>query len=499
MKTNKSLLSVLIVLALCLALLPVSALATSGNFDPTTGGDQTYIPTATMTVYKTDDLGEPLAGAVIALMKEDGTTVYSKATTSTSGTVTFSGVVDGSYTLCEQSAPEGYIKSEKTYKIVVSNGSATLFNGRESYSYNRNPVTFVNLPDDACNVVVYKTDAEGEPLEGAVIALMVGSDLTTGGETIYAEQETDENGEALFSRLPDGSYTVVEEYAPDGYEKTDETFRLDVFEGEATLTINGVDGISPEDHPMVFVNGFADNSMDVAVTDGLGNPVPGAKVTITDEDGKDEETTTDRRGHAHFLNLPDGKYTIRVPEVPSPLVPPEREAAIIVDNGVIRLDDGAYAPPLVFVSYKEVALNKTDHFAFLKGYPDGTFRPEPQHGPAPRSRMFARLITERWTPTRPIRAPSPMCPPMRGMPAMLASCSSSASSGATATAPSSPTPRSRARNLPPSPAASTRSRPARRPSATCPPTTGRPSISASPPTRAGSRAIQTARSIPRPT
>lgn len=244
-------------------------------------------------------------------------------------------------------------------------------------------------------MVVYKTDAEGEPLEGAVIALMVGSDLTTGGETIYAEQEADENGEALFSRLPDGSYTVVEEYAPDGYEKTDETFRLDVFEGEATLTINGVDGISPEDHPMVFVNGFADNSMDVAVTDGLGNPVPGAKVTITDEDGKDEETTTDRRGHAHFLNLPDGKYTIRVPEVPSPLVPPEREAAIIVDNGVIRLDDGAYAPPLVFVSYKEVALNKTDHFAFLKGYPDGTFGQSRNMTRAEVTVMFARLITEK--------------------------------------------------------------------------------------------------------
>ena len=45
-------------------------------------------------------------------------------------------------------------------------------------------------------------------------------------------------------------------------------------------------------------------------------------------------------------------------------------------------------------TYKTATLNKTDHFAFLKGYPDGGFAPGRNMSRAEVTTMFARLLTE---------------------------------------------------------------------------------------------------------
>lgn len=45
-------------------------------------------------------------------------------------------------------------------------------------------------------------------------------------------------------------------------------------------------------------------------------------------------------------------------------------------------------------TYKTATLNKTDHFAFLKGYPDGGFAPGKNMSRAEVTTMFARLLTE---------------------------------------------------------------------------------------------------------
>ena len=45
-------------------------------------------------------------------------------------------------------------------------------------------------------------------------------------------------------------------------------------------------------------------------------------------------------------------------------------------------------------AYKTATLNKTDHFAFLKGYPDGGFAPGKNMSRAEVTTMFARLLTE---------------------------------------------------------------------------------------------------------
>lgn len=65
---------------------------------------------ATITVKKVDIAGEPLAGAVFVLENSRGDAVY-EAVSNSRGEASFTGVSSGEYTLLEESAPEGYVKS----------------------------------------------------------------------------------------------------------------------------------------------------------------------------------------------------------------------------------------------------------------------------------------------------------------------------------------------------------------------------------------------------
>lgn len=92
---------------------------------------------AAITVNKTDALGKPLAGASFVLKDSRGREAY-QATSNASGTVRFTRVGSGTYTLLEKAAPEDYVTSDETYELTVS-GSRITMNGK-TYS----PVTFVN-------------------------------------------------------------------------------------------------------------------------------------------------------------------------------------------------------------------------------------------------------------------------------------------------------------------------------------------------------------------
>ena len=94
-------------------------------------------PAATITANKTDTQGKPLAGASFVLTDSRGREAYT-ATSNASGIVRFPDVSNGTYTLLEKSAPKGYVASDETYTLTVSDSRITM-NGKD-YS----PVTFVN-------------------------------------------------------------------------------------------------------------------------------------------------------------------------------------------------------------------------------------------------------------------------------------------------------------------------------------------------------------------
>lgn len=99
--------------------------------------DAEVIPAATITVNKTDAQGKPLAGASFVLTDSRGQEAYT-ATSNANGIVRFPDVGNGTYTLLEKSAPKGYVASDETYTLTVSDSRITM-DGKD-YA----PVTFVN-------------------------------------------------------------------------------------------------------------------------------------------------------------------------------------------------------------------------------------------------------------------------------------------------------------------------------------------------------------------
>lgn len=94
-------------------------------------------PAATITANTADTQGKPLAGASFVLTDSRGREAYT-ATSNASGIVRFPDVSNGTYTLLEKSAPKGYVASDETYTLTVSDSRITM-NGKD-YA----PVTFVN-------------------------------------------------------------------------------------------------------------------------------------------------------------------------------------------------------------------------------------------------------------------------------------------------------------------------------------------------------------------
>ena len=108
------------------------------NFTNTYTYDAEVIPpAATITANTTDTQGKPLTGASFVLTDSRGREAYT-ATSNASGIVRFPDVSNGTYTLLEKSAPKGYVASDKTYTLTVSDSRITM-NGKD-YA----PVTFVN-------------------------------------------------------------------------------------------------------------------------------------------------------------------------------------------------------------------------------------------------------------------------------------------------------------------------------------------------------------------
>lgn len=152
---------------------------------------------ATITVKKTDGTGAPLAGAVFALNNSRGDAVY-EATSNSSGVARFTDVGSGSYTLVEQSAPEGYVKSEESYELTVIGSRVTT--GQTAYT----PVTFVNYKeaelnrDDHYTFLVGYTDGTFGPERN-----MTRAEVTTMFARLLTEQiEADKTYANTFNDVP---------------------------------------------------------------------------------------------------------------------------------------------------------------------------------------------------------------------------------------------------------------------------------------------------------
>ena len=131
----KKIISIILCLAMIFAMAATAFAATDAAFE----------------VRKTDEEGNPLEGAAFVLIPATTTEVAYEVYSDENGKAFFTGIADGSYILKENTAPEGYIKSDMEYPITVKDDQIITgqnADGTPIFYDNQNPYVFVNKTID---------------------------------------------------------------------------------------------------------------------------------------------------------------------------------------------------------------------------------------------------------------------------------------------------------------------------------------------------------------
>lgn len=174
------------------------------------------------TILKLDkNTNNPIAGAVLVVKDANGNAI--KEFTSTTSGYSIKGLANGTYTVEEKQAPNGYELSNEKVSFTLSDAIRNV------------EVKFYNTPKDRV-VVINKVDSvTGKSLAGAVIVVK-----NEAGEEVASFTSTTEA--YVLKDLADGTYTVEELEAPEGYFVNEEvqTFTIDGEHTSYQVTIKDV-------------------------------------------------------------------------------------------------------------------------------------------------------------------------------------------------------------------------------------------------------------------
>ena len=164
-----------------------------------------------------EETGEPMSGVHFQL-KDSGGNLVAEGDTPEDGTLTFNGLLLGSYTLQETATREGFVLDTTPIPVEVAEHGKT-------YS-----VTAKNTPIRGSLKIVKRDACEDTPLSGA------GFRLFDGGGHLIDEGYTDANGELTFESLLYGSYQYQEFSPPKGYKLDDTVYPFSITEHGITIT-----------------------------------------------------------------------------------------------------------------------------------------------------------------------------------------------------------------------------------------------------------------------
>ncbi|MCD8120378.1 MAG: Cna B-type domain-containing protein [Lachnospiraceae bacterium] len=133
----------------------------------------------------------------------------------------------GTYTLHEVSAPENYNVADDICFRIAADGTVTSLTAGTSVTLTDGVYTITMEDQAGVPIYISKADEYGNPLAGAVLALYEGdvTEVLLNGdkETLEAaliERWNTDGTDHLIEHVKKGTYTLVEESAPDGYALT---------------------------------------------------------------------------------------------------------------------------------------------------------------------------------------------------------------------------------------------------------------------------------------
>lgn len=177
---------------------------------------------AKVSILKLDkDTNATVEGAVLVVKDANGNEI--DRFTSNSEAHEIENIANGTYTVEEVEAPSGYELSTEKETFTIDDDTKTV------------EVKFYNTPKDRM-VTISKVDSTtGNPVSGAVIVV-----TNENGEEVARFTSTNEA--YVIKDIPDGTYTVEEEEAPEGYFLNEEsqTFTIDSEHLSYQVTIKNV-------------------------------------------------------------------------------------------------------------------------------------------------------------------------------------------------------------------------------------------------------------------
>lgn len=247
--------------------------------------------------------GEPLPGAVFGLFDSKGTKIQ-EAVSKNDGSVTFTKIPYGSFTIREISAPYGFHPSQEEWKVTIDG----------SYV---NPTTLLatveNKPAPGRIRILKQDELDKHVIAGVKFDIYnVGADGKPGD--LVSQMTTGENGIAESLDLFPGDYLVQEHEGPEGYETSLWSEKLTV----------GMD----ETVSRTVTNMPLQGKIRIVKTDSeTGKGLPGAVFTVTrisglpshngENDGEIVAVlTTAKDGTAETPLLTWGEYKIEETHVP---------------------------------------------------------------------------------------------------------------------------------------------------------------------------------------
>ena len=254
--------------------------------DTSTVTDETNLTleTSKVTITKIDaETEQPLAGATFELKDSSGKIVATWTSTTSSHVI--KNLPNGTYTLQETKAPDGYILNDKVVEFTITDT-------------NRNiSIRFRNRELER-NATIIKIDSiTKQPVAGATLVVK-----DSEGNVIEEFVTTTEPHK--LTDLEDGTYTVEETKAPAGYEITDEIYEFTVDKDHRDVTV------TIENTPIEKLVNI------LKVDAATGNPLAGATLVVKDSEGNViEEFVTTEEPHT-ITGLKDGEYTVEETKAP---------------------------------------------------------------------------------------------------------------------------------------------------------------------------------------
>ena len=250
---------------------------------------------------KVDENEKSLENALFGLFAVDtdeftADNAYMTAVSNENGHFEFDKIPYGEYIVREIEAPTGYILSDESYPVTISEYGEII------------EITAVNKP---ITVEISKQDVYGNELAGAKMQLE-----NSDGKVV--EKWTSDGTNHIVSKLPVGKYVLKEIATPDGYViATDIRFTVDV---HGNVAVENVEATATSENGNSLIV-MVDDTTKVQISKQditTGEELPGATIQIIDKDGNvvDEWVSTTE---PHFIEaeLTAGeKYTLHEAAAP---------------------------------------------------------------------------------------------------------------------------------------------------------------------------------------